>query len=146
VDHRTAAHIRLELLVGGVSRSCQPLHQSDEAAMADGEPILPLQAVLDHPTGQPLQDGHGANRGNQSGTKAAPADPSCLHAHWLRQHPLPTVGALAAENPMLGDHQWCNRWQINHLHPPHNPSSIQRRATAGTRVGGVGLPLVRPLH
>jgi hypothetical protein len=49
--------------------SCQPLHQSDEAAMADGEPILSLEAVLDHPTGEPLQDGHGADRGHQPGTK-----------------------------------------------------------------------------
>jgi len=146
VDHRTSPDIRLELLVSRVSCSCQPLHQADEAAMADGEPILSLQAVLDHPTREPLQDGHGADRSNQPGTKAAPADPPRFHAHRLRQHPPPAARALAAENPMLGDHQWCHRRQIDHLHPPHNPSATQRRATAGTRVGGVGLPLVRPLH
>lgn len=92
---RTPAHVYPELLVGGPGEPRQTLQQADDAAMGEGEAVLPLQPLLDLAAGEPFHRRHVSNRRNQPRSKATLADPLPGHVRHRGEHPLAALSDTA---------------------------------------------------
>lgn len=134
MNHRTPAHVRLQVLIAGLPLFGDQTKQANDPTMGEMEPMLAAQPILDLSAGQPFDGCHGGNAGDQ-----ARAEPAATKAaggeRWERGQDTASAGrALTGDEQVLGDMGRGRSWELDNLDPTMDPAPHERGATAGTGV------------